>query len=206
MGYPKENDTVMAEIEIIHSKIYEVRGRRVMLDFDLAELYEIETRSLKRSVRRNIERFPDDFMFVLTENEVNLLTYSRVSQIGTPLDFNFGGHLPFAFTEQGVAMLAGVLRSPKAIEVNISIMRAFVQIRQFLLENKSIFQSIEELRKKIETLEETGEDTLAAINDLSEDTRRELDDIYIAMAEMAKQHKTTDKPRKRIGYITEDET
>lgn len=177
-----------------------------MLDFDLAKMYEIETRQLKRSVRRNIERFPEDFMFVLTENEVNLLKFSRVSQIGTPPDYNFGGHMPFAFTEQGVAMLSSVLRSQKAIEVNISIMRAFVQMRYFLLENKSILQSIEELKKKIEALEEAGEDTLAAINDLSEDTRRELDDIYIAMAEMAKKQKIVDKPRKRIGYITDDET
>lgn len=121
---------------------------------------------------------------------------------------SWGGsrHTPSAFTEQGVAMLSSVLRSPKAIEVNISIMRAFVQMRHFLLENKSILESIEELKKKIADLEEAGEDTLAAINDLSEKTRRELDDIYIAMAEMAKQQKIIDKPRKRIGYITEDET
>ena len=196
----------MADIEVIHHKISEIRGFRVMLDFDLAELYNIETSQLKRNVRRNIVRFPDDFMFVLTKKEVNLLRNSGVCQIGTPQEYNFGGHLPFAFTEQGVAMLSSVLRSPKAVEVNISIMRAFVQIRHFILENKSIIYSIEELKKKIEALEEAGEDTLAAINDLSEDTRKELDDIYIAMAEMADRQKKTDKPRKRIGYITENET
>ena len=179
----------MADVEVIHNKIYEIRGFRVMLDFDLAELYEIETRLLKRSVRRNINRFPDDFMFVLTKEDANVLISSRVSQIGTPQDLNFGGHLPFAFTEQGVAMLSSVLRSPKAIEVNISIMRAFVQMRYFLLENKSIILSMDELKKKIEALEAAGEDTLAAINDLSEDTRKELDDIYIAMAEMANKQK-----------------
>ena len=102
-------------------------------------------------------------------------------------------------------MLSSVLRSPKAIEVNISIMRAFVQMRYFLLENKRIILSMDELKKKIEALEAAGEDTLAAINDLSEDTRKELDDIYIAMAEMANKQKT-DKPRNRIGYITENET
>lgn len=190
----------MADIEIIHNKIYEIRGFRVMLDFDLAELYEIETKVLKQSIKRNIIRFPKDFMFELTENEwLNLRSQFVTS--------SWGGtrYLPFAFTEQGVAMLSSVLRSPKAIEVNISIMRAFVQMRYFLLENKSILQSIEELKKKIEALEETGEDTLAAINDLSEDTRKELDDIYIAMAEMARKNKNIDKPRKRIGYITEDE-
>ena len=171
-----------------------------MLDFDLAKLYEIETKVLKQSIKRNIIRFPKDFMFELTENEwLNLRSQFVTS--------SWGGtrYLPFAFTEQGVAMLSSVLRSPKAIEVNISIMRAFVQMRYFLLENKSILQSIEELKKKIEALEETGEDTLAAINDLSEDTRKELDDIYIAMAEMARKNKNIDKPRKRIGYITEDE-
>ena len=172
-----------------------------MLDFDLAELYEIETKRLKEAVRRNKERFPKDFMFELTENELQNLR----SQFATS---SWGGarYLPFAFTEQGVAMLSSVLRSPKAIEVNISIMRAFVQMRYFLLENKSIIQSIDELKRKIEALEESSEDTLAAINDLSEDTRKELDDIYIAMAEMANRQKKIDKPRKRIGYITEDET
>lgn len=172
-----------------------------MLDFHLAELYEIETKRLKEAVKRNIIRFPKDFMFELTENEwLNLR-----SQIATS---SWGGsrYAPFAFTEQGVAMLSSVLRSPKAIEVNISIMRTFVQMRYFLLENKSILESIDELKKKITDLEETSEDTLAAINDLSEDTRKELDDIYIAMAEMAKRQKTIDKLRKRIGYITEDET
>ena len=171
-----------------------------MLDFDLAKLYEIETKVLKQSIKRNIIRFPKDFMFELTENEwLNLR-----SQIVTS---SWGGarYLPFAFTEQGVAMLSSVLRSSKAIEVNISIMRAFVQMRYFLVENKSIIQSIDELKRKIKALEETNEDTLAAINDLSEDTRKELDDIYIAMAEMTNKQKKIDKPRKRIGYIREDE-
>lgn len=142
----------------------------------------------------------------MTESEANHVISIGVSQSVIPPKYNFGITKPMAFTEQGVAMLSSVLRSQKAIEVNISIMRAFVQMRYFLLENKSILQSIEELKKKIEALEEAGEDTLAAINDLSEDTRRELDDIYIAMAEMAKKQKIVDKPRKRIGYITDDET
>lgn len=174
-----------------------------MLDFHLAELYEIETKRLKEAVRRNIIRFPSDFMFQLSEKEWNELA-ANCDQLPKTIKHSYV--MPFAFTEQGVAMLSSVLRSPKAIEVNISIMRAFVQMRYFLLENKSILESIEELKKKIADLEEAGEDTLAAINDLSEDTRRELDDIYIAMAEMAKRQKTIDKPRKQIGYITEDET
>jgi low affinity Fe/Cu permease len=104
-----------------------------------------------------------------------------------------------AFTEQGVAMLSGVLRSEKAVEVNISIMRAFVQIRQFMIQNRDILQSIDELKQKINQLEQSGEETLAAMNDLSEDTRKEIDDIYIALAEMANKKKQ-DKPN-RIGFV-----
>lgn len=190
----------MTNIQLVQHKIYEIRGFQVMLDFDLAELYEIETKVLKQSVKRNIERFPNDFMFELTEIEwLNLR-----SQIVTS---SWGGirYLPSAFTEQGVAMLAGILRSPKAIEVNITVMRAFVAMRQFILQNKDIFLSIEELRQRMKALEQSGEETLSAINDLSEDTRQELDDIYIALAEMAKKNQIqADKPRRPIGFITND--
>ena len=114
------------ELDVIQNKIFEIRGFKVMLDFDLAILYNIETKSLKQSVRRNISRFPEDFMFELTEIELNSLR----SQIVTS---NRGGlrYMPFAFTEQGIAMLSSVLNSEKAIEVNISIIRAFVTFRQF---------------------------------------------------------------------------
>ncbi|MBP1637660.1 MAG: hypothetical protein H6Q18_449 [Bacteroidetes bacterium] len=195
----------MADIEIIQHKIYEIRGFQVMIDFDLAELYETTTSLLKRAVRRNIRRFPSDFMFTLTKEEANFLVFNRVSQNGTP-GYNFSGYAPFAFTEQGVAMLSSVLRSSKAIEVNISIMRAFVQMRQFLLQNRIIFQSIEELKLKIKTIEEASEETLSAINDLSEDTRKEIDDIYIALAEMANKQGQLNKPRNIIGYIKHNET
>ena len=107
---------------------------------------------------------------------------------------------PYAFTEQGVAMLSGILRSQQAIEVNISIMRAFVQMRQFLIQNRDILKSIDELKQKIIQLEQSGEDTLAAINDLSEDTRKEIDDIYIALSEMADKKKESVKPN-RIGFV-----
>ena len=119
----------MNDLIIVENKIYEIRGQKVMLDFDLAEMYEIETKYLKQMVRRNIERFPADFMFQLSNEEVNYLEISLRLQIATS---NKGGnrYAPFAFTEQGVAMLSGVLRSPKAIEVNINIMRAFVHMRQ----------------------------------------------------------------------------
>ena len=114
------------ELQPIQSKIYEIRGQRVMLDFDLAELYQVETRTLKQAVRRNIERFPSDFMFEITESEYNYLKNSMTSQIVISNERGGRRYMPFAFTEQGVAMLSSVLRSETAIQVNIAIMRAFV--------------------------------------------------------------------------------
>jgi ORF6N domain len=119
------------ELQLIQNKIYELRGQKIMLDFDLAILYETETRILKQAVRRNMYRFPDDFMFELTKEEYNSLT----SQIVILKNKGRGQHikyLPFAFTEQGVAMLSSVLNSKKAIRVNIIIIRAFVLFRQHL--------------------------------------------------------------------------
>ena len=189
----------MTDIEVIQHKIYEIRGVRVMLDFELAELYETTTSLLKRAVRRNIDRFPPDFMFELTKNEANKLLSNGVFQFGTP-QYNFSAYSPFAFTEQGVAMLSSVLKSDTAVKVNISIIRAFVQMRLFILQNKEILQSIDELRKRVKQLELSGEETLTSMNDLSEDTRREMDDIYIALAEMANMKKELDKPN-RIGFV-----
>jgi hypothetical protein len=190
----------MEEIELIQHKIYEVRGVRVMLDFDLAILYGIETRALKQAVKRNINRFPSDFMLNLTKSESNSLLFIGVSRAVIPPEYNFGVTLPMAFTEQGVAMLSGILRSEKAIQANISIMRAFVQMRQFLIQNREIILSIDELRQRLKQLEQSGEETLAAINDLSEDTRQEMDSIYIALAEMANKKKDLDKPN-RVGFV-----
>jgi hypothetical protein len=118
------------------------------MDFSLAELYEVETRTLKQAVRRNIERFPDDFMFELTKDEFNSLKDSMTSQIVIPLSLSTG-YAPFAFTEQGVSMLSSVLKSKKAIEVNIAIMRAFVIIRQYYLNYKELKQQIEALEKEM---------------------------------------------------------
>ncbi len=189
----------MQDIEVIQHKIFEIRGFRVMLDFDLAALYSIENRVLKQSVRRNINRFPEDFMFILTKTELNQLLNSGVSQFVIPPEYNFGATTPMVFTEQGVAMLSGVLRSEKAIEVNISIMRAFVKMRQFLIQNNELFHSIAELKVKIQLLEQSGEETLAAVNDLSEDVRTEIDDIYIALSQLANKNNTI--KRNPIGYI-----
>ena len=140
------------ELEIIKNKIHEIRGHKVMLDFDLAELYSIENKVLKQSVRRNINRFPDDFMFELSEIEFQSLR----SQIVTS---NRGGsrYMPFAFTEQGVAMLSSILNSNKAIEINIAIMRTFVTIRQFSL-------SYAELKTRIEEIEKQFPDIYKALN------------------------------------------
>ncbi len=193
----------MQDIEVIQHKIFEIRGFRVMFDFDLAALYSIENRVLKQSVRRNINRFPEDFMFTLTRFELNQLLISGVSQIVIPPEYNFGATTPMVFTEQGVAMLSGVLRSEKAIEVNISIMRAFVKMRQFLIQNNELFHSIAELKVKIQQLEQSGEETLAAVNDLSEDVRTEIDDIYIALSQLANKNDT--KKRNQIGYIKSTE-
>jgi len=131
------------ELEVIQNKIFEIRGYKVMLDFDLALMYNVKNKRLKEAVRRNLNRFPEDFMFELTEIEFNSLR----SQIVTS---NRGGlrYMPFAFTEQGIAMLSSVLNSEKAIEVNISIIRAFVTFRQFSLTYNELKGRIEEIEKQ----------------------------------------------------------
>ena len=193
----------MEQLQVIQSKIYEIRGQRVMLDFDLAELYGTETSQLKRAVRRNIERFPEDFMFQLTKEEANYLMSNRVCQTGTP-HYNYSAYTPFAFTEQGVAMLSSVLRSDTAIKINISIMRAFVTVRQYLVSANTPIKEIEELKQRMKALEQGSEETIAAINDLSEDTRRELDDIYLALSQLADKQKRTTIDRKPIGFAAYD--
>ncbi len=132
--------------EVIQGKILEMRGQKVMLDFDLAELYDTETKVLKQAVRRNIERFPGDFMFELKKEEYDSLRSQFVTlENGRG---KYSKYLPFAFTEQGVAMLSSVLKSPKAVEVNISIMRVFVFIRQYALSHKDLTDKLKELEDK----------------------------------------------------------
>lgn len=190
------------ELEIIQSKIYEVRGVRVMLDKDLAELYQVTTGNLNKAVKRNIKRFPPDFMFQLTKEEWDNLksqfVISRDNLIFQNGTSSWGGvrKLPFAFTEQGLAMLSGILNSDIAIYVNIAIMRAFVIIRQGL-PAVSNHQELEDLKKRVKTLEEVSEETLSAISDLSEDSRKEFDDIYLALSQLAKKKEVQQNP---IGY------
>ena len=186
------------ELQTIQKKIYEIRGKQVMLDFDLATLYGVETKVLKQGVKRNIRRFPIDFMFELTQEEFNSLR----SQFVTSNKRGGTRYMPFAFTEQGVAMLSSILNSETAIEVNISIIRAFVSIRQYLSVTNNTIKEIEELKQRMKALEEGTEDTIAAINDLSEDTRKELDDIYLALSQLADKQKqiTRKSERKPIGF------
>jgi hypothetical protein len=131
-------------LEIIENRIIELRGQKVMLDFHLADLYEIETRVLKQAVRRNLNRFPSDFMFELSDNEID----SLVSQFVIPSKSKLGGAVPFAFTEQGVAMLSSVINSEKAIAINIAVMRTFVSLRQFALNYKDLNDKITEIEKQ----------------------------------------------------------
>jgi hypothetical protein len=131
------------ELEQIKSSIIEIRGKKVLLDMDLAKIYEVETRALKQAVRRNIDRFPEDFMFELTYLEMQNL----VSQNVIPTLNYFGGAKPFAFTEHGIAMLSSVLKSKKAIQMNIGIMRAFVMMRQFALTYQELSEKLIELEK-----------------------------------------------------------
>jgi len=132
-------------MERIESRIYLIRGQKVMLDRDLADLYGVETRQLKRQVRRNIERFPEDFMFVLNEKEIDLLVY----QNGTPLKSHFGGARPYAFTEHGILMLSSVLKSKVAVQINIQIMRIFSRLKQFLSSHKELAQKLDKLERRI---------------------------------------------------------
>ncbi len=135
----------MNQIEKIENSIFLIRGHKVMVDADLAGLYEVETRILIQTVKRNIDRFPDDFMFQLTKQEIeSLRSQIVISNMGR------GGrrYLPYAFTEQGVAMLSSVLNSPKAVKVNIQIMRTFVKLRQMMAHNTDLARKINQLEKK----------------------------------------------------------
>ncbi len=168
------------ELQVIQNKIYEIRGMRVMLDFDLATLYQVENRVLKQGVRRNIRRFPEDFMFQLTKTEwKELITNSD----NLPANARFSPATPYAFTEQGVAMLSSVMHSDRAIEVNIAIMRAFVVLRQNISDYKGLKAKIEFLEKEMNL---QFEDINQALNYLLEKDQDEQ----------------KAKKRKRIGFKT----
>ena len=188
------------QLALIQSKIYVIRGQKVMLDFDLAEAYGVETSQLKRQVRRNMERFEgDDFMIVLTRDEL-----SRC-QIGT-LNIKRGQnikYLPFAFTELGVAMLSSVLKSSSAIKVNRDIMRAFVALRH-IAEMPNTDDRLKMIEVEIQNIKDEMNDTLADQNGINESTRMQLDAISTALAELQSEHRQQPK-RKPIGFIQPEE-
>ncbi len=159
------------ELTVIQKKIFEIRGQRVMLDRDLAELYQVTTGNLNLAVKRNIKKFPKDFMFQLTKQEFkNLILQNAIS--------SWGGtrKMPYAFTEHGVAMLSSVLKSQKAVDVNISIIRAFILLRQMAVSHKELFKKIEELQKKYD---------------------KNFEEVYEALNSLLS---PPEKPRKRVGY------
>lgn len=188
------------ELQTIQNKIYEIRGQRVMLDFDLAALYQVETRVLKQAVRRNIERFPADFMLQLSTGEANYLIDMGRSQNVIPPDYNVGSAGMFAFTEEGVAMLSGVLRSKVAVQANIGIMRAFVAMRNYITTTATITAELVEMRAKVALLERAVEDNAKAVNDLSEDNRADFDNIYEAIAALSVKIPQARKPIQPIGF------
>jgi len=148
MTNPKSENKIAISIQQIEGCIFLIRGQKVMLDSDLANLYGVETKVLKRAVRRNRDRFPEDFMFQLNNQEVIRLR----CQNGTSRTGHGGSrYLPYAFTEQGVAMLSGVLTSPRAIKVNVEIMRAFVRLRKILVSHAELARKLEELEEKYDS-------------------------------------------------------
>ena len=184
------------EIVLIQNLIYEIRGQKVMLDSDLAKLYQVETKALNQAVKRNLKRFPPDFMFQLDSKEFANLKSQFVTS-------SWGGtrKLPYAFTEQGVAMLSGLLHSDIAIEANIAIMRAFVQIREYLLATSSLSAELNELRAKVDLLQLQQEENIGAVNDLSEDMRQEIENLYLAIAELSSRlEEKKNEPRSKIGF------
>jgi regulator of replication initiation timing len=172
----KKENLVVVPDELVMSKIYIIRDQKVMLDRDLAELYQVETKQLKRQVKRNMERFPEDFMFELTREEYENLR----RQIGTS---SWGGerYLPIVFTEQGVAMLSSVLNSSQAIAVNIQIIRIFTRIRQMLSDNTELRLDIEKIKKKLDNQDKNMEIVFRYLDELIE-------------------KKETSQPRTKIGY------
>lgn len=185
-------------LQVIQNKIYEIRGMQVMLDYDLAELYNIETKVLKQSVKRNIKRFEgEDFMFELTKEE---LSRSQIVTLNKGRGKNFK-YMPFAFTELGVAMLSSVLNSNIAIEINRNIMRAFVQIRKQLVavcDQLPNDKKLTELEQQVKYLQEDIE----SLSKDHENYEQHFDDIYLALAELAARNKEKpDKPRPKIGYV-----
>ena len=202
-----ENELIITnkvQVDAIKNSIYEIRGQRIMLDSDLAELYEVEVSQLKRQVRRNIDRFPEDFMFELTRDEYDALR----CQNGT-IKSGRGQHskyLPFAFTEEGVAMLSGMLKSRTAVQVNINIMRAFVAIRHAMASMQLSNLHYEQLSHKVDQLNAHVEEILHDQNDINDQQEQTNNEVALQIEaindalDQLRDEKA--KPRKTIGFKT----
>jgi hypothetical protein len=160
------------ELTIIQQKIHEIRGHKVMLDFDLADLYEVPTKVLNQALKRNISRFPEDFMFQLTRDEYNSLR-SQIVTLEKPGRGAYSKYNPYAFTEHGVTMLASILKSDKAIEMNIVVVRAFISLRQFALNYKELADQVEEIRRTVENHDEQLTKIYGAIENLMSEKEAE---------------------------------
>jgi len=183
-----------ADIEVIKHRIYEVRGLRVMLDRDLAELYNVETRALNQAVKRNIDRFPEDFMFVMTDDEMN----AWKSQIVMSNSIRMGMRRPpVVFTELGIAMLSSVLRSETAIQVNINIMRAFVAIRHAIGAWQGVNLKVEQLSHKVDNLNARVDEILHEQNENNMEMAVQISALNDALDQLREKPST---PRKRIGF------
>ena len=206
----------MNDLAVIQRKIYEIRGQRVILDRDLAALYGVETRVLNQAVRRNMDRFPEDFMCQLTLEEWQTMSSQIVTTEDTDKQTDsilksqivissWGGtrKLPFAFTEHGVVMLASLLRSDIAVTMSIQITRAFVAMRQTIATLASTETKIELLNEKVEKLNLYIEEVLRDQNDINEETSMQLQLINESLVEL--QAKPKPKPRRRIGFASEEE-
>lgn len=192
----------MMDLQLIQNKIFEIRGQRVMLDFDLAELYGTETKRLKEAVRRNIERFEgSDFMFQLTKDEIEILSRTQFATLNKTRGNNIK-YPPFAFTELGISMLSSVLNSKTAIEINRGIMRIFVKIRQSLFAYPHT--GLAELQAEMKQLKAYVEEVMTDYNDMNEDTRLQIELINQSLAELYIDKKQNSKPRNKIGFITEE--
>ena len=187
----------MEQLQVIQSKIYEIRGQKVMLDRDLAELYQVTTGNLNKAVKRNLKRFPPDFMFQLTEEEWQALRFQNgIIKKGRGEHTKY---LPHAFTEQGLAMLSGLLNSDIAIQVNINIMRAFVAVRQMIALPPS--DKLTELQNEVAELKRYVEGILSDQNDINEETAMQLELINQSLAELQMKREREEKPRNPIGFI-----
>ena len=187
----------MKQLEVIQSKIYDIRGQKVMIDRDLAEMYGVETRTLNQAVKRNVDRFPEDFMFQLTDEE----TQNWKSQIVITNSIKMGlRHNPYAFTEQGVSMLSAVLKSSVAIQTSITIMRAFVAMRNHILQSTQVSAELLELRSRLQLVERDCRENLEAVNDLSEDMRKDIDAIYEAIGALSVKLPKIQNPAQKIGF------